>query len=89
MKSSDRLIRCFRLVSLLAGLVSIAAANPAFDQWVDAFTAEWVRAGGGGGGGGKGGKAGREIRGRRRRPTPKARRPKPPRPMIRMMLTLR
>ena len=52
MKSSDRLIRCFRLVSLLAGLVSIAAANPAFDQWVDAFTAEWVRAGGGGGGGG-------------------------------------
>jgi uncharacterized protein (DUF885 family) len=63
MKSSDRLIRCFRLVSLLAGLASIAAANPAFDQWVDAFTAEWVRAGGGGGGGGKGGKAGRKSEG--------------------------
>jgi uncharacterized protein (DUF885 family) len=52
--------RVFALV--MAGLASTACANPAFDQWVDAFTAEWVRGGGAGGGAGRG-KAGKKSAG--------------------------
>jgi hypothetical protein len=63
MKSFLGSFRALWLALVVTGLASAAFANPAFDQWVDAFTAEWVRAGGGGAGGGKGGKSGKKSEG--------------------------
>lgn len=63
MQTRFKFVRALWLALLVTGSVGTAVANSAFDQWVDTFTIEWVRASGGGAGGGKGGKAGKKSEG--------------------------